>query len=57
MRRKRLPLGPVFDIVVEGLSCREVDRAWGRRDKWAVGILRRALALWGQGLRRAATTW
>lgn len=46
MKDKRLPVGPVIDVVVEGQSCRMVDRSRGRRKGWASDVLDRGLSLY-----------
>lgn len=45
-----LPLGPVFDVVVEGIACHKIDEKWGRRNGRAQGLLRCALATYVVGI-------
>ena len=56
MTRRRVPVGPILDVVVDGVSCREVDR--NRRLGWraCVRILREGLKLYvrGAGWRKRA---
>jgi len=56
MTRRHLPVGPILDVVVDGVSCREVDRS--RRLGWraCVRILREGLKLYvrGAGWRKRA---
>lgn len=46
MTAEKLPVGPVFDVVIEEMSLAAVDRKWCRRKGWAGGHLKRALELY-----------
>lgn len=57
MKVRRVPLGPVFDVVVDGLSCSEVDAKWRCYEGWAIDVLRKALRLYVQKLDAGGDNW
>lgn len=57
LKEHGVPYGPIIDVVVYDLSCKEVDRGRRKRDGWTVKVLRSGLRLYAQvagWTRRAA---
>lgn len=46
MDRKRMPIGPVLDVVIEEISLSGVDRKWAKRKGWAKAHLLASLEVY-----------